>query len=374
MRRVRVSSESVVHTFHRAWTGVLFFDRFVRLHQLFFTAVWALLGAASVGRDLALGELSALLGVVLAFHVYTYVLNDVIDLPIDRTQPQRSGDPLVSGAIQPWQALLIALVQPVVALLLTTRLGGSWRADATLLGGFALMGAYNLWGKRCYFPPLTDAIQGCAWGSLAIYAPLALGETPGVLAWTVAVYVAVFTLLFNGVHGSLRDLANDFSTGARTTAIVLGARRAPDADDPYVPRALAVFASVVLAALIATSTALVLRNDFGYAQTGWVITALAVGALNFFAVVLQPAVVRPRGLAWDRAWRLQLYLLMMAPFVAFLGHLSLLMLIVLLLLNAVALLLFGCSSLVARWAAVALRSLVRPADERRLSAGIPRTQ
>ncbi len=126
------------------------------------------------------------------------------------------------------------------------------------------MGAYNLWGKRCYFPPLTDAIQGCAWGSLAIYAPLALGEAPGVLAWTVAVYVAVFTLLFNGVHGSLRDLANDFSTGARTTAIVLGARRAPDADDAYVPRALAVFASVVLAALIATSTALVLRNDFGY--------------------------------------------------------------------------------------------------------------
>jgi len=369
-----VSSDRVAHRFRRAWEWVLITDRFIRLHQLFFTAVWALLGAASVGRDLAPGELGALLGVVLAFHIYTYVLNDVIDLPLDRTQPQRSGDPLVSGAIRPWQALLIALVQPVLAVLLTTVLGGSWRAHATLLGGFALMGAYNLWGKCCYVPPLTDAIQGCAWGSLAIYAPLALGAEPSGLAWTVAVYVAVFTLLFNGVHGSLRDLANDFSSGARTTAIVFGARPAPDAGDAYVPRALAVFASVVLAALIVTSTALVLRNDFGYGQTGWVITAIAVGALNLFAVALQPTVVRPRGPAWDRAWRLQLYLLMIAPSVAFIGHLSVPMLFVLLSLNAIALLLFGCSSLVARWAVLAVRAVIRPAEDGRLAAGIPRTQ
>jgi 4-hydroxybenzoate polyprenyltransferase len=374
MRGVPVSSDRVVRTFHSAWRRVLIADRFIRLHQLFFTAVWAVLGAASVGRDVAVREFIALLGVVVAFHVYTYVLNDVIDLPIDRTQPQRSGDPLVSGAIQPRQALLIALVQPFFAVLLTIVLGGSWRALATLLGGFALMGAYNLWGKRCAFPPLTDAIQGCAWGSLAIYAPLALGAEPGGLAWTVAVYVATFTLLFNGVHGSLRDLANDFATGARTTAIILGARPVPDTGNPHVPRALAVFASVVLAVLIVTSTSLILRNDFGYRQTVWVITALAVGALNLFAVMLQPAVVRPRGLAWDRAWRLQLYLLMMAPFVAFVGHLSALMLSVLLTLNAVALLLFGCSALVARWAVLAVGSVIRPSEDRRLVAGMPRTR
>jgi 4-hydroxybenzoate polyprenyltransferase len=365
--------QAPAHTFRQAWDWVLAADRFVRLHQLFFSAVWPLLGAASVRRDLTIGQLSALLGVMLCFHIYTYVLNDVVDLPIDRTQPGRQSDPLVCGAIRPWQALLIAFVQPVLAIPLTMWIGGTLRALTTLAVGFALMGAYNLWGKRCPVPPLTDAIQGLAWGSLAVYAPQALGAEPNALTWMVAAYVAVFTLFFNGIHGSLRDLGNDLASGARTTAIFLGARPAPGNGDAYVPVAVAAYASSVLALLIGISAALMVRNDFGYGPIVWTGTTIAVGTLNLFTVMLHPKVVRPRGPAWDVEWRLQLYLVAISLPVAFAAHASVEVLFVLVLLNVIALVLFGYTPVVTRWAWLTIRSAIRPAYGKNLATGLPRT-
>ena len=135
----------------RLWHGTLQVDRFIRLHQLFFTAIWLLLGAASVERTLRPAEFIALLGVILAFHVFTYVLNDVIDLPIDRTQPRRQDDPLVRGSIKPRHALFLALAQPVVAASLTWLAGGTVWAYAVLAAGMGLMGVYNLWGNAARF-------------------------------------------------------------------------------------------------------------------------------------------------------------------------------------------------------------------------------
>jgi 4-hydroxybenzoate polyprenyltransferase len=202
---------AILRALRRVGDWVLAADRFVRLHYLFFTCVWPLLGAASLGRDFTVGEISGLLAVIVCFHVYAFLLNDIMDLPIDRTHPNRQNDPLVRGVVRPSQTLLVALVQPALAVPLTMWLGGTWQAHATLAAGFLFMTVYNVWGKRCRFPPLTDAIQGLGWGSLAVYAPCALGAEPNALAWMVAAYVAVFTLLFNGVHGDLRDLANDLA-------------------------------------------------------------------------------------------------------------------------------------------------------------------
>jgi 4-hydroxybenzoate polyprenyltransferase len=352
------------------WDRVLATDRFIRLHQLFFSSLCVLLGAASVRRELTIGELSALLGVMLCFHIYTYVVNDVIDLPIDRTQPQRQHDPLVRGTIRPWQALLFALAQPALTIPLTMWLGATWRAHVTLAGGFVLMGAYNLWGKRCPFPPLMDAVQGLAWASLAVYAALAFGTELTTLTWVVASWLAVFTLFFNGIHGPLRDFTNDFARGARTTAIFLGARPAHGSTEIYFPFAVGAYASVVLALLIGISTAVMIRNDFGYGPFAWTITTVSVGALNLIVLLLHPKVVRPaRGK--DLAWRLQLYVVALSLPVAFVAYASAKVSIVLLLLNALALVLFGCTPAVLRWTWLTTRS-VRVVDEKRLSVGVPR--
>jgi 4-hydroxybenzoate polyprenyltransferase len=355
MRRVR-----------EAWESVVAVDRFVRLHQLFFTALWSCLGAATLGRDLSAGELGGLLAVTFCFHVYTYVLNDVIDLPIDRTQASRQNDALVRGVVRPSHALAIALLQPVLTIPLTVWLGGSLQAHLALAAGFVCMGAYDIWGKRCAFPPLTDAIQGLAWGLLAVYAPLALGGEAGTLAWLVLAYAVVLTLFFNGIHGSLRDLDSDLASGARTTAIVMGARPAPALGAPRVPASIAAYASVLLILLAGISAVLMVRNDFGYAPIPWAVTTLAVTSINLAAVIVHRKVVFPRGPEWNRAWRLQLYLVVISLPVAFAAYAAVNLLIALVLLHVVALALFGSTPDVTRWAWVVVRAALVAAHEKRV--------
>ncbi len=78
-------------------------DRLVRLHFLVFTSQLVIFGlAAATVHGAATPAWPRLLGIFavgLAFHVFAYVFNDVIDLPVDRTQPRRAGDPLVKGEV-----------------------------------------------------------------------------------------------------------------------------------------------------------------------------------------------------------------------------------------------------------------------------------
>lgn len=358
----------------RAGAWVREADRFVRLHLLFFTAAWTLLGAASVTRRLSAFELTVILAVTLCFHVYAYVLNDVIDLAIDRHQPPRQRDPLVRGAIRPSQALLFALIQPLLTIPLTNSLSGTSAAHATLMSGFALMGAYDVWGKRCPIPPLTDLIQGLAWGSLVVYAAHALGETPGPLTWMVAGYATVYVVFINGIHGSLRDLKNDGVHGARTTATFFGARVSVAGGGLDVPTSMKLYAWLILAVLVIMNVVLMVRNDFAYEQPSWTITTVVIGIFNLAALMLQPQVVWPRGAGADVAWRLQLYLMMMSLPVAFAAHAGLEILVSIALLTVLGLALFDATGPVIRWAWVTLRAAASAASPKQYGVRAARTE
>jgi 4-hydroxybenzoate polyprenyltransferase len=84
---------------------------FIRFPALVFTLILPLSGAATASTEFTLGQLVTLILVGLMFHTFAYALNDVIDLPIDRTHPMRQNEPMVRGMILPKQALFIALVQ-----------------------------------------------------------------------------------------------------------------------------------------------------------------------------------------------------------------------------------------------------------------------
>ncbi|HME69055.1 MAG TPA: UbiA family prenyltransferase, partial [Myxococcota bacterium] len=221
-------------------------DRFVRLHYFGFTSMLILLGAAAVSpvTDPAAASTNSgpdkflvggLLLVGLCFHIYSYVLNDVIDLDLDRTQRRRRLDPLVRGFVSREVALAFALLQFPLAFLLTLHLVhfqliANTPAFTALGVGFLLILVYNLWGKVCPFPPFTDLIQGLGWGSLVLVGALVadkhtdlnqlLDRTGPLLA-----YATGFILLINGVHGGLRDLWTDKEQKKITTALFFGADR-----------------------------------------------------------------------------------------------------------------------------------------------------
>ena len=295
-------------------------DRFIRLHFLGFSTMLAVLGAATVVDQPAVWQLVGVVVGAICFHNFAYVFNDVVDLPVDRTDPARQGDFLVSGAIRPGVALAFSLIQIPVAVVVTLALGGGWKAVAVLLAGFAFMAIYDLWGKKGPVPPLTDLSQGLGWGSLAPWAALALGFEPTVLTWVVAAYGAGFILLINGVHGGLRDLANDLARGARTTASFFGSQPTPRGAT-MTPR-LAGFAMTVQLGLIAVSLAPLLRNDFSYTAGTWAAATAAVVLVDLICLVYMALTLRPEAPGWQRDFRLHLLLLNLVLVVLFVPYLQ----------------------------------------------------
>ncbi|MFV9503545.1 MAG: UbiA family prenyltransferase [Oscillochloridaceae bacterium umkhey_bin13] len=224
----------------------------VRLSALGASLVLPLQGAASADATLNLRRAVGLVGVAAAFHGAVYLDNDLCDLELDRTQPLRAHYPLVRGAISPAQARALALACGATSLALDGVIAAPGRhrtRRASLGAALLLLAVYNRWGKRCPLPPLTDLVQACGWVALLRYGAEATGQPPNRLTKLLAGYELGLIMLVNGVHGPLRDLANDAACGARTTALWLGARIDPN-DRMVVPPALAAYALVLQLVLV----------------------------------------------------------------------------------------------------------------------------
>ncbi len=256
---------------------------FFRISALGATATLPLLGALSADRRLPARRAAGLLGVAACFHAFAYVHNDICDLELDRGQPLRAAYPLVRGAIDPRAALAVALAGvpaafALDALLVAPNTARRRRASAdrqTLAGAFLLLAAYNRWGKRCALPPLTDGLQGLGWAALLAYGALAAGR-PNRLTAALALYELLLIMLVNGVHGALRDLANDAASGARTTALLLGAATDTAGAIRGTP-ALAAYALGLQAAMLAVLGYALAANLPGHSPAGRALAAAGAG-------------------------------------------------------------------------------------------------
>jgi 4-hydroxybenzoate polyprenyltransferase len=185
------------------------------------TVLYPIVGLATTTGQASAGDWLSLVAVGVLFHVYAHVANDVIDLPIDRTDPRRGRDPILLGQVSPQWGFWIALsTLPVMALLL---LGQPMGVAASLAAAVALLGCYDLAGKTIPVPFLADFVQGAGWSALVfVGAGVAGGSSDAT--WWAAGFVVVFVAMVNGVHGAVRDVENDRWAGGKTTAVVLGAR------------------------------------------------------------------------------------------------------------------------------------------------------
>jgi 4-hydroxybenzoate polyprenyltransferase len=225
----------------------------LRLSAFGATAALPLLGAAVADRSLDGRRAAGLLGVAAAFHAFAYVHNDFCDLELDRTQPLRAAYPLVRGALNPRSALALALASLPVAYALDMRIAAPERAGTRrlrLAAALALLAVYNRWGKSCPLPPLTDFIQALGWAALLAYGAAVTGRPDPPLLRLLMAYELGLIMQVNGVHGALRDLANDYTHGAHTTAIWFGARPRPNGG-MHVPPLLGAYALTLQAVLFA---------------------------------------------------------------------------------------------------------------------------
>lgn len=300
---------------------ILRLNQLIRFHFFGFSSSVALMGLASVEPAPSLRQVLVVLASTFAFHVFAYVQNDVIDLEIDRTQALRRDDLLVTGRISPGLAMAAALSMLPLSLLLLWWCGAPPSCLAVVVAGYALMTVYNLHGKRCPFPPLTDFVQGVAWGTLALVGGMSTGSRPSELTLLAAAHGCGFLFLINGVHGGLRDLGNDLACGMRTTAIFFGARPLVGGEARS-SSALRGFAWLAWTLLVGPWALAFAVNAFGYDGAAWWAAFVAwLGIQVASARVLQRVVadVTPNRGFIISAHGLPLLL---APIVAFLPHMS----------------------------------------------------
>lgn len=219
------ASENLPTRLRHIWQDT---QELIRFAAIGLSMLMPLLGLGSTGQRPSFQLVSGVLLVAIAYHVFGYVLNDVVDLPVDRLQPQRQKSPLVRGVITPGQAMLIALLQLPLLFGVTMRLGASRSAVIVLGTGILCTIIYDLWGKKTTVPPLTDLIQGVAWAMLVLFGALVTNSPLTPKTWLITAYVALFIVQVNGVPASLRDLETDLTAGLNTTALFLGAKPLPN--------------------------------------------------------------------------------------------------------------------------------------------------
>jgi 4-hydroxybenzoate polyprenyltransferase len=179
-------------------------------------------GARGVGVDAV--TLTVLIVVGLAYHGVAFALNDIIDLPIDRTNPDRAHAALVSGRASVPAAWVVVCALAVTSFSLDLiRFHYETAPLAYLVGGYLGLTGYDVLTKRSRWPMLHDLLLALGCAALLCYAAERTGGLTGQTL-LVATYVALFVVLVNGVHGGLRDLHNDTRHGGLTTASALGAR------------------------------------------------------------------------------------------------------------------------------------------------------
>jgi 4-hydroxybenzoate polyprenyltransferase len=262
--------------------------RFVRLFPMGIGVLYPIVGLATAGGEPSAGEWWILVAVGVLFHVCAHVANDVIDLPIDHTDPRRARDPMVLGRVSlPWGLWIAVSTLPLMALLL---LGRPVAVTAAL--AVALLGLYDIVGKTIPVPFLADLVQGAGWAALVLMGA-GVGGRPGAATWWAAGFVVVFIAMINGVHGAVRDVENDRRAGAKTTAVLLGARIRDGG--MVLPPSILVYAAILQLALAVTLAGVLIGTRSQGDARPWVVAVVLTTVVFLVSVGQMVNAFRRRG-------------------------------------------------------------------------------
>lgn len=268
---------------------------FLRFEYLVFALLLPLYGAFTVTQALTPGLFLSLLAGAFLFHVYVSVLNDVVDLELDRTRPDRADYPLVRGAISRSRALSIALICVPLVYGLTYFLNGGIWAYIALSTGIVMMGIYDLWGKKTRAPLVIDIVQGAGFAAMTVYGADIVGEPTRL---TAVVFGAVVLWMMNtNLYAGFRDLKTDTDYGLYTSPIMLGAIQ--DGNRLIIPRRAIYYSLWVQAALFALAFLALGWNDFGYGPAVQSTLAAITGVLALIAGAMTWAFYHVAGTDYD---------------------------------------------------------------------------
>lgn len=191
-----------------------------------------LTGISPVMGAIAMGEfdiISLFILFLIGFfgHSFGFVFNDIIDYNLDKTSKEISDRPLISGTISIRNAWFFAvgciLLAFAIAFIVAYQSSIYYPLGVLAISAFFII-VYDLISKKFPFMDILVA--------LGIFFFILYGASTQVqhlseisfIAWIVCFLGSIQVLFMQIVAGGLKDLENDYISGAKTAAVKLGAR------------------------------------------------------------------------------------------------------------------------------------------------------
>jgi 4-hydroxybenzoate polyprenyltransferase len=197
-----------------------------RLFNMGLTGIAPVLGALSMwdhGR-LPLLYLFILFVIGCLAHSFGFVLNDVIDIKVDKLSKELNARPLVRGSITRRGASFFAIFCMIGSYLLSFVFYSEWQPYIILVlilsTAYLLATLYDIASKK--YPGMDIFVAGAVF-FLILFGASTIG-TPTLLAYIVAFIGGLQVLFMNMINGAIKDIDHDVQGSANTIAIRLGAR------------------------------------------------------------------------------------------------------------------------------------------------------
>lgn len=200
--------------------------KLARSFNSFLTGISPVMGAIAMG-DFNLFHLFILFLIGFFGHTYGFVLNDILDHKIDKENKEITDRPLISGTISIKKAYRFAVFSLIIAFLLAIYycfITDKYFPLLVLFSSALLITIYDAISKKA---PLMDIFDSAAIFMLILYgATTVTGSIYGItkIAWLVCLLGAIQVFFMQLVPGGLKDIKNDYKTGAKTVAVKLGVR------------------------------------------------------------------------------------------------------------------------------------------------------
>lgn len=190
------------------------------------TGVAPVLGALSMWNleNTSLFKLFILFCIGCFSHIYGFVLNDVMDVKIDKLSNELSTRPLVSGIITKNKAMYFAFFCMIFSFVLSAFFYKEFTSYLSLLSiliiAYLLATIYDIASKKY---PGMDFFVTSAIFFLIIFGASTVG-TPTPLAYVVALIGSIQVLFMNMINGAIKDIDHDEKGFANILAIKFGVK------------------------------------------------------------------------------------------------------------------------------------------------------
>jgi len=189
-------------------------DKPIGIYLLLWPTVWGLLWAAE-GLPALHICLIFVMGVVL-MRSAGCVINDYADRKVDGAVERTQARPIVSGEVEPKEALQLFYLLVASAFVLVLFL--NTKTIILSIGALFLASLYPFMKRYTYFP---QVVLGAAFGwSIPMAFMATLGELP---AWLWLIYIAnlTWTVAYDTAYAMV-DREDDIAIGVKSTAILFG--------------------------------------------------------------------------------------------------------------------------------------------------------